>query len=49
MRALNVKIPDVLTRVNDYIPEISDFVQQIIDRGYAYQTSDGSVSTIMNY
>ena len=43
MSALNVKTPDVLTRVSDYIPEILDFVQGIIDRGYAYQTSDGSV------
>jgi cysteinyl-tRNA synthetase len=44
MQRLNVKGPDVLTRVSDYMPEILDFVQGIIDKGYAYQTSDGSVS-----
>jgi cysteinyl-tRNA synthetase len=43
MKRLNVQQPDVLTRVSDYIPEILDFVQGIIDRGYAYRTSDGSV------
>jgi len=43
MKSLNVNMPDVLTRVSDYIPEISDFIKKIIDRGFAYQTSDGSV------
>ena len=46
MKSLNVKPPDVLTRVSDYIPEILDFVQTIVDRGYAYKTSDGSVSIV---
>jgi len=26
--------PDVLTRVSEYVPEIVDFVQQIIDKGF---------------
>lgn len=43
MKCLNVQEPDVLTRVSDYIPEIVDFIQKIIDRGYGYKTSDGSV------
>ncbi|ESO08595.1 hypothetical protein HELRODRAFT_98035 [Helobdella robusta] len=42
MMALNVQPPDVLTRVSDYVPEIIEFVQQIIQRGYAY-VSNGSV------
>lgn len=46
MQALNVKPPDVLTRVSDYMPEILDFVQGIVDRGYGYRTSDGSVSIL---
>ncbi|KAI6184940.1 Cysteinyl-tRNA synthetase [Aphelenchoides bicaudatus] len=43
MKRLNVKTPDVLTRVSEYMPEILDFVQGIINKGYGYKTSDGSV------
>ncbi|KAK4514775.1 Pre-mRNA-splicing factor SYF2 [Mucor velutinosus] len=42
MEALNVRAPDVQTRVSEYIPEIIDYVQKIIDNGYAY-AADGSV------
>uniref|UniRef100_A0A8C0CMQ9 Cysteine--tRNA ligase, cytoplasmic n=1 Tax=Balaenoptera musculus TaxID=9771 RepID=A0A8C0CMQ9_BALMU len=42
MEALNVLPPDVLTRVSEYVPEIVDFVQKIVDNGYGY-VSNGSV------
>jgi cysteinyl-tRNA synthetase len=42
MSALNVQVPDVLTRVSEYVPEIVDFIVQIISNGYAY-VSNGSV------
>uniref|UniRef100_A0A8C5T1P6 Cysteine--tRNA ligase, cytoplasmic n=1 Tax=Laticauda laticaudata TaxID=8630 RepID=A0A8C5T1P6_LATLA len=42
MAALNVLSPDVLTRVSEYVPEIVDFVQKIVDNGYGY-VSNGSV------
>uniref|UniRef100_A0A8D1GWX3 Cysteine--tRNA ligase, cytoplasmic n=1 Tax=Sus scrofa TaxID=9823 RepID=A0A8D1GWX3_PIG len=42
MEALNVLPPDVLTRVSEYVPEIVDFVQKIMDNGYGY-ASNGSV------
>lgn len=42
MDALHVAKPDVLTRVTEYVDPIIDFVQRIIDRGYAY-ASNGSV------
>nr|BAC28234.1 unnamed protein product [Mus musculus] len=40
--ALNVLPPDVLTRVSEYVPEIVNFVQKIVDNGYGY-ASNGSV------
>ena len=43
MQSLNVLEPDVITRVTEYMPEIVNFVAKIIENGFAYQTSDGSV------
>ncbi|XP_045039276.2 cysteine--tRNA ligase, cytoplasmic isoform X2 [Desmodus rotundus] len=42
MQALNVLPPDALTRVSEYVPEIVNFVQRIVDNGYGY-VSNGSV------
>ena len=43
MLKLNVLPPTIVTRVSEYIPEIVTFVEKIVERGYAYATSDGSV------
>jgi cysteinyl-tRNA synthetase len=37
-----VRPPDVLTRVSEYVDEIVEFVKKIISNGYAYESS-GSV------
>lgn len=42
MEALNIELPDVITRVSDYVPEIVTFIEKIISNGYAYD-SNGSV------
>jgi len=42
MHALNILDPNTLTRVSEYVPEIVEFVQKIIENGYAYE-SNGSV------
>ncbi|CAK9300466.1 unnamed protein product, partial [Gordionus sp. m RMFG-2023] len=42
MKNLNILIPNALTRVTEYIPEIVNFITQIIQNGYAY-VSNGSV------
>lgn len=42
MESLNVLPADCLTRVSEYVPEIVTFIQQIIDKNYAYE-SNGSV------
>ncbi|PAV86186.1 hypothetical protein WR25_05337 [Diploscapter pachys] len=43
MTRLHILPVDVLTRVSEYVPEIVQYVQRIIQNGYAYQTTDGSV------
>ncbi|KAJ3110692.1 hypothetical protein HDU96_006372, partial [Phlyctochytrium bullatum] len=42
MDALNIRRPDVLTRVSEYVPEIIAFVEQIVKNGYGYE-ANGSV------
>ncbi|XP_066266221.1 cysteine--tRNA ligase, cytoplasmic-like [Branchiostoma lanceolatum] len=39
MEALNVLPADVLTRVSEYIPEVIEYVQTIIDKGYGYESN----------
>ena len=42
MKRLNVKLPTVITRVSEYMPEIIEYIEKIIENGYAYE-SNGSV------
>uniref|UniRef100_A0A6B2KYA1 cysteine--tRNA ligase n=1 Tax=Arcella intermedia TaxID=1963864 RepID=A0A6B2KYA1_9EUKA len=42
MKALGIQPPDVLVRVSEYVPEVIEMVQQIIENGYGYE-SEGSV------
>ncbi|CAG0887603.1 unnamed protein product [Darwinula stevensoni] len=42
MSALNVLPPDVVTHVSEYIPEIIDYIQEVVRRGFGYE-SHGSV------
>lgn len=43
MRALNCLDADTITRVTEYVPKIVTFVETIVQNGYAYATTDGSV------
>ncbi len=43
VRALNCLDPDEVTRVTGYGPQIVSFVEKIVEHGFAYATSDGSV------
>jgi cysteinyl-tRNA synthetase len=42
MDRLRVLRPDTVTRVSEYVPEIVDFVQRIVENGFAYE-GGGSV------
>ena len=39
---MNVELPDVITRVSEYVPEIIQFTEKIVSNEYAYE-SNGSV------
>lgn len=43
MDDLNVRRPDEITRVTEFGDQIAKYVETIVDHGYAYKTSDGSV------
>lgn len=43
MQKLNVLPPSITTRVSEYVPEIIEFIDKIVENGFAYKTSDGSV------
>jgi cysteinyl-tRNA synthetase len=43
MRNLNVLDPDVITRVTEFGPQIIKYVEKILNNGFAYVTSDGSI------
>ena len=40
MKNLNVELPDVITRVSEFIPEIIQFIEKIIQNGYAYESNN---------
>lgn len=42
MKRLNCRLPDVITRVSEFLPEIVKFIESILENGFGY-VSDGSV------
>ena len=42
MKALNIELPDGITRVSEYVEEIKMYIEKIIANGFAYP-SNGSV------
>lgn len=40
---LNISKPDIITHVTTYIEKIVDFIEDLVQKGYAYKTVDGSV------
>jgi len=42
MDALNVEMPDQITRVTEFVDNIINFIKKIIENGFAYE-SNGSI------
>jgi cysteinyl-tRNA synthetase len=49
MRNLNVLYPNYITRVSEYVPEIIEFIQKLIDKNYAYASPSGVYFNIENF
>ena len=43
MRAIGIRLPDVMPKATDHIPEMIELTRTLIDRGHAYVTESGSV------
>ncbi len=43
MEKLNVKKPSIIIRVSDVLPQIVSYIQVMINKNFAYVTTDGSV------
>src|SRR5262245_11481393 len=43
LRALNCRLPHQTPRATEFIGEIVDLIEKLLERGLAYKTSDGSV------
>ena len=41
MKQLNIDLPNIISKATDNIPEMLQMVKDIIERGYAYETSKG--------
>ena len=41
LKKLNIREPDIIAKATEHIPEMIEYVQQIVDNGYAYETSSG--------
>lgn len=41
MKRLNIEMPEIIAKATDHIQEMLQFVEEIIENGYAYETSRG--------
>ena len=41
MERLNIEMPEIIAKATDHIPEMLEFVKEIIANGYGYETSKG--------
>ena len=39
LKDLNIEMPEVICKATDYIPEMLEYVKELVEKGYAYETS----------
>lgn len=46
---LNIEKPEIIAHATDHIPEMIAFVSGLVERGYAYETSDGIYFDVLKF
>jgi cysteinyl-tRNA synthetase len=46
---LNIRLPNVITRVSEYVPEIVEFIEKIIKNGFAYESAGSVYFDVIKY
>lgn len=49
IKALNIQIPEIISKATEHIPEMIDFVKGLEEKGYGYETSDGIYFDIQKF
>jgi len=49
IKALNIEIPEIVPKATDHIPEMLEFVNGLVEKGYGYETSDGIYFDIQKF
>lgn len=49
IEALNIEKPEIIPKATDHIPEMISFVEGLMQKGYAYETSDGIYFDILKF
>ena len=39
LKALNIETPEIICKATDYIPEMLEYVKELVEKGYAYEAS----------
>ena len=47
--ALNIEKPEIIPKATEHIKEMIEFVQSLLEKGFAYETSDGIYFDISKY
>ena len=49
IKALNIEVPEVVPKATDHIQEMLEFVENLVEMGYGYETSDGIYFDIQKF